>query len=340
MPITRHHSGAWLYQFDRIIPGAGRQRANRVLPKAWTKAQAAEYDRTESARLYALATGVNKTQHTIDDAVLLYLQQHAPTLKNRRVVEATLARMHPYYSGQALDSLATVARAYASDHAATHAAGSVRNCIAYLRAACRWAWLHHNMGQHDPGTRVVVPRVNNARQVYLTRADMLRTARAMGPGPSRRAVKLMFYTGLRPSELLRACVGSIQLPSGLHTTLSVADSKNGRPHTVPVHPRAWHCIRAGWPLAYRADTISHHAKAALRQVGLGHARLYDLRHSTASELLNDGHSLAVVADMLNHKSIQSSRRYAHRLTSSLAIAAQSIGKSAKKSQPKPEAKAA
>ena len=56
MPITKHHTGQWLYQFDRVIAGQ-RQRANRVLPAGWTKKQADEFDRVETARLYALATG-------------------------------------------------------------------------------------------------------------------------------------------------------------------------------------------------------------------------------------------------------------------------------------------
>jgi hypothetical protein len=56
MPITRHHSGRWLYQFDRVIAGS-RQRANRLLPQGWTRAQAQAFDQRETARLYELATG-------------------------------------------------------------------------------------------------------------------------------------------------------------------------------------------------------------------------------------------------------------------------------------------
>ena len=94
MPITRHHSGQWLYQFDRIIAGA-RQRANRVLPEGGSKKQADEYDRVETARLFALATGVTKSQPLIEDAVLLYLQQHAPSLKNHTDLSKALALCQP-----------------------------------------------------------------------------------------------------------------------------------------------------------------------------------------------------------------------------------------------------
>ena len=79
MPITRHHSGRWLYQFDRVIAG-GRQRANRLLPKGWTRAQAQAFDQRETARLYEAATGGDRPEPLIEEAVLLYLQHHAPTL--------------------------------------------------------------------------------------------------------------------------------------------------------------------------------------------------------------------------------------------------------------------
>jgi hypothetical protein len=101
----------WLYQFDRIIAGT-RQRANRLLPKGWTRQQADEFDRIESARLYAIATGVTKLTPLIEDAVLLYLEQHAPNLKNCANLTRELAACHSAYAGRPLTDLADVAREY------------------------------------------------------------------------------------------------------------------------------------------------------------------------------------------------------------------------------------
>lgn len=184
MSITRHHSGQWLYQFDRVIAG-NRTRANKLLPPGWTKKEAAEFDQVETARLYAIATGVTKPQPLIDDAVLLYLKQHAPSLKNFEDLKAALEICMPYYSGKPITALPDVARKYATDHALTLAPATVRNRMAYLRAACRWAWKHHKMGEHDPAERMVLPKVRNARQVYLSRSDMLKIARAMHYPASR-----------------------------------------------------------------------------------------------------------------------------------------------------------
>jgi hypothetical protein len=59
MPITRHHTGRWLYQFDRVISGQ-RVRANRLLPQGWTRTQALAFPRAWMYRPdgYAIASNL------------------------------------------------------------------------------------------------------------------------------------------------------------------------------------------------------------------------------------------------------------------------------------------
>lgn len=333
MPITRHKSGAFLFQFDRRIPGSGRQRANKVLPKAWTKAQALEYDRVESARLYALATGVTKSTPLIEDAVLLYLQEHAPTLKNFKDLQGAFALCHDWYAGKPISALPDIARKYATDNALKLSPSTVRNRLAYLRAACRWAWKTHNIGDHDPAERMVLPKGGRSRQVFFDRGDMLMIARAMHYQPSRAVFRAAFYTGMRLGEVLR----SETVQAGGELALMIPDSKNGTPHIVPVNPRIAHLVRGDWPPTVHKSTVSHHTKEAMKAVGMGHARFHDARHSAASEMINAGVDLNTVGDVLNHKSTASTKIYAHLVTAKLSAAINKIGK---KSQPKPEAKAA
>lgn len=337
MPISRHHSGQWLYQFDRVIAGS-RQRANRLLPPGWSKKQADEFDRVETARLYALATGVTKSQPLIDDAVLLYLQQHAPNLKNFTDLKAALELCHPYYSGKPMTALADIARKYIKDHEGVLSGGTIRNRLAYLRAACRWAWKTHNMGEHDPAERMVLPKPGKPRRMYFDRADMLRIARAMHYQPSRAVFRAAFYTGMRLSEVLRS--QAVQTVSGLG--LGIIDSKNGTPHIVPVNPRIAHLVRSKqWPPAVHKSTVSHHTKLAMKAQGLGEYRFHDSRHSSASQMIQQGVSLNTVGDVLNHKSPASTKIYAHLATQQLADAVNLIGRrSAKISQPGVEKKAA
>lgn len=318
MPITRHHSGRWYYQFDRVINGR-RTRANQLLPEGTTRAQALDFDRRETARLFQLATGGQRPEPLIADAVLLYLQQHAPGLKNRTDIEGALALLLPYYEGRTLSELAEVARAYIDE--ADVKPATVKNRLAYLRAACRWAWKHHGMGDHDPAERMVLPKVKNARHVYLTRAQVLPVFRAMGLSWSRDAARVAFYTGGRISEVLSA--QAVETPDGW--VLTIPDSKNGQPRVVPVHPRVAHLVRGHWPPAVTKWTASKAVKAALIECGLGHARLHDLRHSAASEMINAGVDLYTVGGVLGHKSQVSTARYAHLAQARLREAVGKIG---------------
>lgn len=321
MPITPHHTGQWLYQFDRVIAGQ-RQRANRVLPAGWTKKQAQEFDRIETARLYALATGVTKSAPLIEDAVLLYLQQHAPGLKNFKDLQGALALCQPWYTGKPITALADVARQYATDMALTLTGSTIRNRLAYLRAACRWAWKTHDMGQHDPAERMVLPKGSKPRREYFGRLDMLRIARAIRYQPSRAVFRAAFYSGMRLSEVLRS--QAAYTVSGL--ALSISDSKNDTPHVVPASPRIAHLVRAAaWPPKVHKATVSHHVKQAMRAVNLGHLRFHDSRHSAASEMLNAGVPLNTVGEVLNHKSPASTKIYAHLATENMANAIGKIG---------------
>jgi integrase len=356
MPITRHHSGRWLYQFDRVLPHAGRTRANKLLPQGWTKHQAQEYDRVESARLYALASGVTPAaEPLIDDAVLLYLTEHAPSLKNHTDIEGALAILHPHYTGRPLSMLPAIALGYATEQAGILAPATVRNRLAYLRAACRWAWKRHSLGQHDPAERMQLPKVSNTRQFYFDHAAMLQLARTIKANPghskknadrtwqahraSRSVLRVAFYTGLRVAEVLRAQpVQAMGQPA-----LLLADTKNGAPHIVPVHPRIAHLVRAKtWPPKVTKWVVSKHFKAAARALGLEHLRFHDSRHSAASEMINNGVDLNTVGDVLNHKSHASTKRYAHLATTRLQTAIGQIGKrtSVNNPQPAPSQKAA
>lgn len=331
MPITRHHSGRWLYQFDREIPGAGRKRANKLLPKGWTRAEAEAFDLRETARRYALETGVQRQGYLIEESVLLYLQHRAPNLKNRDDIEGAFLHLHPYILGRPLDALPDVAREYANDSPDLKP-GTVRNRLSYLRAACRWAWKHHGRGEHDPAERMVLPVVKNARHVYLSRTEANRIFRAMGYGYARDAARVAYYTGWRISEVLRATAKN---ETG-GWVLSITDSKNGLPRKVPVHESVLYLARDFWPPKVTAWTVSKAFKAAARGVGLGHARLHDLRHSAASEMVNAGFDLYTVGGVLGHKSAVSTARYAHLAQERLREAVRSIGKV----QPRPQAKAA
>lgn len=309
----------WRFQFDRYIGGV-RHRASRLLPKSWTRAEADKFDRTETARLYAVETGVKPKRHLIDAAVLLYLTKHAPSLASLANIQRELWACSEAYTGRYLEDLPEVAQEYASAQAGILAPGTIRNRLAYLRAACRYAWRHHKLGDANPAARMVVPKVNNARHFYWSRAQFLAICRAIPAGGKRAAVRIAFYSGMRAGEVVSAKLTGSLFDLGM--------TKNGLPRLVPVHPRLAHIVRNPdlWPPKYTKWTISKEFKKAARLVGLPDAVLHDMRHSTASEMAKGGADLYTIGGVLGHKSMATTQRYTHLVTSHLVAAVGLVGR--------------
>lgn len=311
---------AWRFEFDRRIQGR-RERASKLLPKGWSQAQADAYDRTESARLYAVATGVQQDDPLIEHAVALYLQDKT-ALKSYKKAAENLAAIVWAYVGKPMSALPQVAR-----EVATHTAGAregvtlqpatIKQRLALLKAACRWAWKAHGLTQHDPTARMQLPTVRNARQVYLGRREMLQVARAAKRHDVRVLIRTAFYTGMRKGELRRVQVDG--------DVLWLADTKNGAPRAVPVHPRIRTCLPY-LPLTTPATTLDKGWQQARAAVGMEHVHLHDLRHSTASEMINAGVDLFTVGQVLGHKDQRSTARYSHLRAQVLAAAVGMVGR--------------
>lgn len=310
--------GTFVFEFDKRI-GGKRVRAVKHLPKTWNQAQADAYDRKESARLYAVATSVEKIEYTIEDAISKYLDERASKLKTGGNVARELALLFPYYQGRPLSELAQVCKAYRisakKEDGGTLSDASIRNRIRYMTAACRWAWKHHGMGDSDPAARVTVPTVRNERQYYMTRAEMLKIAKLCTNRNARMAIRIAFYSGMRLSEVLRAEVSG--------TAWKLRDTKNGEPRIVPIHPKVAVCARH-FVTAPRI-TVQAAWMRARDAAGLSHYHFHDLRHSSASEMVNAGVDLYTVGAVLGHKDAKSTKRYSHLATRTLTVAVGKIG---------------
>ncbi len=309
-------TGRFVFEFSRRINGE-RFRRRRVLPAGWTQAQADAFDRKESAALYALATGVARPRWNIDQALARYRAERIPELKHGAAQERELEATREWWEGRPVDELAAVCAEYAADQHGALAPATIKNRIAYLRAACRWAWKRHGMGEGDPGARVVAPTVRNARDVTVTRAQMVALARACQHRGVRALIRVLYWTGMRVSEAQRA-----QRAPGAFILL---DTKNGSPRIVPLLPIISTASRVPMP---ERSVIDYWWPLAREACGLQHVRLHDLRHSAASAMVNAGIDLGTVGAVLGHKSTATTKRYAHHGTARLAEALQSIRKRA------------
>lgn len=304
-------TGQWRFDFDRRIKrpdgGSHRVRRRQLLPPGWTRAQADIFDRKESAALYALASGIASPRHLIDHAVTRYTRERVPELKAGQNAKREIEAMRDWWAGRVLQDLPEVCAEYAQDQHGALAPATIKNRISYLRAACRWAWKRHRMGDSDPGARVVAPTVRNARDVTVTRLQMLQLARACKHRGVRALIRILYWSGMRVSEAQRA-----ERAAGLFI---LRDTKNATPRLVPALPIITSATRLPMP---RRSVIDYWWPLARAACGLEHVHLHDLRHTAASDMVAGGVDLGAVGAVLGHKSSATTKRYAHYAVKRLA----------------------
>jgi len=317
------NKGAYCFSFKRTINGR-LIRATKLLPAGWNEEQAFKFDKVETARLYALHMGLDQPKADrplIADAVLLYLENHVPQLKTSEDYIKEYFRQYPFYHGKYLDELPAVC---AELNKLPLSAGSRRNKIRMLCAACNYAFKFHNLGEHPPSARVQVPVVRNNRTTVPTRKEMLQIARRCRRRDTRAAIITAYYSGMRQGE-----IRSATLSDGV---FKLFDTKNGSPRYVPVHPRLL-VYSKQFPMDVKKTTLYEAWKAARDGLKLSHLHFHDLRHSAASEMANSGVDLHTVGLVLGHKDTRSTARYSHLYTDTLLSAIKKIGLRARKDIP-------
>jgi integrase len=304
----------WRFSFNRIIAGQ-RHRATKLLPVGWSKAKAQEYEQKETARLFSLANGKSSHRRTIEEAIEIYCSERLPELKSGENQLREYAQCYWVYEGKFIDELPEVVATYRKESGLSPATIKIR--MAYVRSACRYAYKFHKFCDHDPAERVNMPTVNNARQVYASRKEVLQIARAIKWRSIRAAFLIAFYSGMRLAEILRADIkdGMFQLK----------DTKNGDPRTIPIHYRLAWCVKH-MPIQPARSTVQQHIKRAMLVCGHTDLHFHDMRHSAASEMINADVDLYTVGGVLGHKSAQSTKRYSHLATATLALAVAKIGR--------------
>lgn len=299
----------WRFYFDRTIAGR-RARSSKLLPKAWSLAQARAYDKAEEGRLYAVATGVaTDDRPPISKAVQLYLDHRLPELRNGRKAAHDLAQIVPWIESRALHDLPDVAREYRTDNPDL-APATIRNRLAYLKAAVRYAYRRHGLGDRDYSDRMEMPAVRNERHEYLEVHQFKALRAKIDDRAVRDLLTLAFYTGLRWRSNILTLTRDQIIRRASQTWLLIPRTKNDAPLMVPVHKDAIAALRSipftvGEAAVYDAF---QRARKAVKRPGL---HIHDLRHSLASVLVSQGATLSEVGAVLGHKAVQSTKRYAH-----------------------------
>jgi integrase len=173
------------------------------------------------------------------------------------------------------------------------------------------------MARERPRTKYLSPAASRALVEALD-GDEDRVAAA--------AILFLLATGCRKGEALAARWEHIDLVAG---HWHIPDSKTGQPRDVPLSRLALRALEETWPLAQSIPGCSW-AFPSMRRPGRpvqeirsawvraktmagieSDFRLHDLRHTFASLLVNQGHTLYDVGQILGHRRAETTSRYAH-----------------------------
>ena len=200
-----------------------------------------------------------------------------------------------------------------------------------MTLACQWGVIDHNQL-----TNLSLLREENHVNNIMTDDELKRLIKVLRSDRNKMVGSVCLFllsTGCRVNEALSARWEHFDLDHR-NWTIPSAHSKSRKIRSIPLNDQAVSILenlgtrgkydhpfigRRGKPL-----TTIHKVWTRLRDAaGLPHLRLHDLRHQYASFLINQGHTLYEVQQILGHSDPSVTQRYAHLSTKSLRAAADS-----------------
>lgn len=179
------------------------------------------------------------------------------------------------------------------------------------------------LGREETVEHIVSGKEPRKLPFVLSPEEITRFLQAV-PGLRNRVAMITAYSaGLRVSEVARLKVSDID---SQRMVLRIEQGKGGKDRYVMLSPQLLAILRSYWKQATPArwlfpgrdgsepvDTETLHAacRVAVRDSGLAKpVSVHTLRHSFATHLLEQGVDIHVIQDLLGHRNIASTTRYA------------------------------
>ena len=272
-------------------------------------------------------------RHTLSEAIERYINDIIPTkpkntinqvgqLKwwDKNLGEYLLADVTSSLIAQYRDKLAKTP----SQRGETRSPATVNRYLAVLShlftmAIKEWGWIEEN-----PLRKVTKPKESRGRVRFLSDKERERLLSECKRSDSQylyTAVVLALSTGGRRMEILDLNWSDVDLNRAI---ITLHETKNGERRVLPLAGHALELMKElsrvrhykcnlvfpGKDLKKPVD-LRTPFENALKRAEITDFRWHDLRHSCASYLAMNGASLAEIAEILGHKTLQMVKRYAH-----------------------------
>jgi integrase len=185
-------------------------------------------------------------------------------------------------------------------------------------ATNEWEWLHEH-----PMKKIPKLPESRGRVRYLSDDERIKLLDACRDNEALyMLVVLALSTGARHGELIKLCWRDVDLK---RQVITLHDTKNKERRVLPLVNHALQLMQKSHknrtlltdlvfpsPVNHKEPWGSRFVwEKAMKEAGLDDFRFHDLRHSAASYLAMNGASLAEIAEVLGHKTLQMVKRYAH-----------------------------
>ena len=191
---------------------------------------------------------------------------------------------------------------------------------AFTIAINEWEWLHDN-----PCRRISRLPEGKGRNRFLDETEKSRLLNFCKQSTNQylyTVVVLAISTGARRNEILSLTWKDVHFD---REVIVLKETKNGDVRVIPIQGYALkllkelYRLRAKDPLfifpsensRWRPVDITTAWSTALKRACIEDFRFHDLRHTAASYLAMSGASMKEIADILGHKTLQITQRYAH-----------------------------
>lgn len=305
-----------------------------------TPLQSATFERLTDAKKWIQQTesairegrhfkNVEAKRHTLADLVERYLENCNPSSDYKRqlnywkdaIGHYTLADVTPALITEQRDKLSSE-KTYRKTKRSSSTVNRYLAALstAFTTAVKEWGWLEDN-----PLRRVSKLKEPRGRVRFLSDDERPRFLEACKQSDNKDlylAVVLALSTGARQMEIMNLRWKHVDLDRGMITLL---ETKNNEPRGIALQGHALKLMRERNKVR-RIDTdlifpgkrhsdkpidLRDPFEKALKQAGIEDFHWHDLRHSAASYLAMGGASLAEIAEILGHKTLQMVKRYAH-----------------------------
>jgi len=308
------------------------------------KTQVATFSRLTDARKWEAQTEsairegkyfntIEAKRHTLAEAIDRYIKKVLPTKPKSAAKQKSQLAWWKKKIGE--KTLAKITRSVIAEHRdilmeeKTYR-GSKRGpatTIRYLAvlshlftiAIKEWEWTENN-----PVLKITKPKEPKGRSRFLSkneRESLLAACQKSKVPVLYPVVLLALSTGMRQGEIMNLRWSDVDLSIG---RIILTETKNGETRSVPLAGLALKILKEHAKVRNLKSNLLFPGKNSekpiyLRKVWLDviaecsieDFRFHDLRHTAASYLLMNGASLAELAGILGHKTLQMVQRYAH-----------------------------